>query len=106
MGAIHLSVMLAFLALSGCASTEKADRVPRELVGTVVRVGAEPFTKLGLKVPDGRIYILRCEPDLLALLETHQGRTAKVFVRGTEFAPEGVVLLIGSAEIIEGTPTD
>ncbi|MGB2958782.1 MAG: hypothetical protein WBG01_03365 [Bacteroidota bacterium] len=106
MGAQRLPLILAFLALFGCSSTEESDRVPRELVGTLVRVGAEPFTRLGLKIPDGRIYILQCDQAVQDLLETHQGRTVKVQVRGTEFAPEGVVLLIRSAEILEQSPID
>ena len=72
----------------------------------LVRIGAEPFTRLGLQVTDGRIYILQGEEELLNVLATHQGRRARVRVRGTEFAPEGVVLLVGSAEILEISPTD
>jgi hypothetical protein len=104
MGVLWLHLSLASLSLLGCVSTEEAERVQRELVGTIVRVGAEPFTRLGLKVADGRIYLLECEPEVQALLETHQGRTAKVRVRGTDFAPEGMVLLVGGAEIVEKMP--
>jgi len=106
MGVQRVSLIIAFLAIFGCSSTEESDRVPREAVGTLVRVGAEPFTRLGLKLPDGRIYILQCDPELRDLLETHQGRRVRVQVRGTEFAPEGMVLLIRSAEILEQSPTD
>lgn len=106
MGVLCLSVTLASLFCYGCASTHQGGGVPRELVGTLVRVGAEPFTRLGLQVSEGRIYILQGEREILALLGEHQGRRAKVQVRGTEFASEGVVLLIGSAEILELSPTD
>ena len=101
MGVRSLILSIAFLRVIGCSSSEKADQIPDEVTGIVVLIGAEPFTKLGLKVPDGKTYILRCELQIAELLRMNQGKRARVHVRGTELAPEGAVLLIESALIVQ-----
>jgi hypothetical protein len=75
--------------------------MPDEVTGTVGLIGAEPFPKLALRIPDGKTSIVRCELQIADLLRMNQGRWARVRVRGTEFASEGVVLLIESAVIVQ-----
>lgn len=83
----------------GCASTAGADGRGQVLEGTVYSAGNEPFTVLALDCGGGERYILSCSKEIEELLNRLQGRAVRIYYSSKERRPEGVVLIVISAEL-------
>ena len=85
-------------ALHGCSSSELRLEGAGILVGRIFVIGNEPFTKLGLEVETGEMYVLECGPDLQTVLRGKQGRTMKIQFEKSERVPEGLAVKVIRAE--------
>jgi hypothetical protein len=68
------------------------------ITGVLYLVGNEPFTKLGLQVPDGTMYILKCTKEVESDLRSKQGKIVNIHYNGMEQIPEGQVLRVVKIE--------
>jgi hypothetical protein len=68
------------------------------VTGVLYLVGNEPFTKLGLQIPDGTMYILKCTKEVESDLRSNQGKIVNVHYNGMEQIPEGQVLRVVKIE--------
>ena len=78
----HILVPCLLLAMSiytGCASSKTVFDTPQKIVGEIVVIGNEPFTKLAVRVQDGKTYLINCSEGIRKSLLSHQGKIAEVF---------------------------
>ncbi len=73
---------------------------PQKLVGQVLVIGNEPFTKLALKVGDGETCVLVGTQEIETMLLQHQGQIVQILTTGAEESAEGKVWRVIQAVVL------
>jgi len=84
-----------------CRSSQHSFAQPQIFVGQIYVIGNEPFTKLALKVEDGRTYTLDCDKEVATMLLQHQGQNVKLIAKAAAKRPEGHSLQVIQAEVVK-----
>ena len=82
------------------ALLDVASAVNDSVTGVLYAIGNDPFIKLGLQTPDGKMYILKCTKEIESDLLTKQGKIVTIYYNGIEQIPEGQALKIVSVEYL------
>jgi|WetSurMetagenome_2_1015567.scaffolds.fasta_scaffold343610_2 hypothetical protein len=90
--------MLLAFALASCSPSHQGLSEKGEVEGTIYSIGNDPFTKLGLEIPGGTVYILKCTHEMEKELNTKQGTKVKVHYESRDETPEGVTLTVMKIE--------
>ena len=88
---ISILILSAVLFIYGCAGSNST--LPAKfVVGNIVVVGNEPFTKLALQTGPSGIILLDCDKETKDFLLNNQGRNVKIFyeIRDDTKAPNAV----------------
>jgi len=72
-------VLPVTLLHAGCSSSRTVFRVPQRIVGEIMVVGNEPFTKLAVRADDGKMDLISCNEEIRQLLLSHQGKITELF---------------------------
>lgn len=70
------------------------------MTGRIFVIGNEPFTKLAIQTSQGIMYPLKCDKTTGSELRKKQGHLAKIYYEGIEESPEGRILHVLKAEIL------
>jgi hypothetical protein len=71
-------LLIIFLHV-GCFSSKTVFDVPQKIVGEIMVVGNEPFTKLAVRAEDGKMDLISCNEEIRQLLLSHQGKITELF---------------------------
>jgi ABC-type sulfate transport system substrate-binding protein len=83
----HILVLCLLLAVSihaGCASSKTVFNTPQQIIGEIMVIGNEPFTKLAVRVDGGKTYLINCSDELRKSLLSHQGKITEIFYNEIE----------------------
>jgi len=98
---LSVCVGLSFCLLLSCRAAQHALEQPQTYVGQIYVIGNEPFTKLALKLTDGRTYVLDCTKEVEMSLLQLQGQAVRVTGKIGAKKPEGQSLQVMQAETVE-----
>jgi len=84
-----LFISIGFTACCSCRSSGDENIIK----GQIVIVGHEPFTKVGLRITDEKIYTLKCTKELEKELRDNQGNAYAIQFSGS-VVEEGLPVLI------------
>jgi len=91
---ILVFISIGFTACCSCGSSGNENIIK----GIIVIVGHEPFTKVGIRISDEKIYTLKCTKELEKELRENQGNAYAVQF-GDSIVEEGIpVLVVKKAE--------
>jgi hypothetical protein len=96
-------VLLVMFMVASCSTPRQLNSEQGTMEGTIYSIGNDPFSKLGLKSTDGKMYILKCSKELEKELYTRQGKILKVYFENREQTPEGLTLKIVKFEYSSNT---
>lgn len=92
-------IALAFLAILGAGSM-RMDKDEIEVVGRIYVMGNEPFTQVGIKLDDGKVYALIGEYD--KELRSLQGKRVVINGRRSGKTPRGAeAIKVKSFQVLE-----
>jgi hypothetical protein len=97
-GVLLAFILLSSLGISSCSLSRHSIPEQGVLVGTVYRIGNEPFTKFGLQTPEGTVYILNCSKEIESELIAEQGKSLRVHYTSSNQSPEGHILRVVKIE--------
>ena len=90
--------MLFACALVSCSPSHQGISEKGVLEGTIYSFGNHPFSKLGLEIPGGTVYVLKCTHEMEKELNTKQGTKVKVHYESRDETPEGFTLTVVKIE--------
>ena len=73
------TISLIGMLLWSCSSSRIVFEVPQKVVGEIIVVGNEPFTRLAVRTEDGESYLINCDDEIRASLLSHQGKIVEIF---------------------------
>lgn len=92
-------LILTFVIITGCSSSNTSQNKTNEVMGTIMVVGNEPFTKLAIQFKPDSAYILKCDSTLRNKLIKNQGRVVKVYYNKIESTNDGEKISVVKAEL-------
>lgn len=96
---ISAIILITLLCLSCCTGAKSILEV-KYIVGEVVVVGNEPFTKLAVQTSPSTIVKLDCDDKTRDLLLQIQGKKVKIYYEKEEDAKDNGVVFVKKYEII------
>ncbi len=98
-----LAVVCAVLpALTGCSGADVLER--QQVVGVIHVVGNEPFAKLALILPDGRVVRIKPASSLQTVLMSNQGKRARVVLGSADSTSGDPVYSVEKGELLPAAP--
>jgi hypothetical protein len=92
-------ILAGVLFISGCAGSNSTLQA-KYVIGDVVVVGNEPFTKLALQTGPSGIILLDCDKETKDFLLNYQGRTVKIFYEKRDDTKAPNVIYVKKYEFI------
>ncbi len=72
-------LILVAVASDGCSSSKTTFDTPQKITGEITVIGNEPFTKLAVRVENGKTFLINGSEEIRKLLLSHQGNIAEIF---------------------------
>jgi hypothetical protein len=91
---------LAALLYAGCCSSKTVFALPQKMVGEIMVVGNEPFTRLAVRAETGELYLINCNEEIRQSLLSHQGKLAELFYNELQKKSSGNELKIIKVNIL------
>lgn len=100
---VQASIFVTLLGTAGCRQAAREAGSLSSATGIVHTVGNEPFVKIALMLRSDSLCYLSGDSTVLATLLSQQGRMVKVWYDQSSASPEGMILTVIRAEILEAT---
>ncbi len=94
------ALFLAALLCVGCGSSKTVFDVPQRMIGEIMVVGNEPFTRLAVRAETGELYLISCNEEIRQLLLLHQGKIAELFYNELQNKRSGDEMKVIKANIL------
>jgi hypothetical protein len=99
---MHRGALVALgFVIASCSSGNTAFELPATVVGKVLMIGNEPFAAPGLQMPDGTIYPLSGEGEVLRTICAVQGKFVRIHVDRTDTGPIGMQMRVQRVEVLK-----
>jgi len=100
LSATDVAVVLLFLFTTSCSTYKNSSNEIKSVVGRIMVVGAEPFTRLAIQISSNKAFLIESNDKLQKLLLQNQGKQVKVFFKMKKKTENGIVLFVVRVKIL------
>jgi len=94
-----VSIVLLSLFTTSCSTFKNSSNEIKSVVGRIMVVGAEPFTRLAIQTSSNKAFLIESNDKIQKLLLQNQGKQVKVFFKMKKKTGNGIVLSVVRVKI-------
>ncbi len=94
------AIVLLSLFTTSCSTYKNNSNEMKSVVGRIMVVGAEPFTRLAIQTSSNKAFLIESNKKLQKLLLKNQGKRVKVFFKMKKKTENGIVLFVVRVKIL------